>query len=119
MTGPSVLVVDDEPDELALLTRHLRRLGCDVVGVPTAERALDDEANLESAVAFVDLRLPGMGGADLIDLLHRLRPAMGIVVTSVLDTDDYPLGDVWLPKPFTGDGVRQALTAALAVRQDR
>jgi len=119
MTPTRVLVVDDEPDERALIVRHLRRLGCDVVDVPTAELALDDEANLEVAVAFVDLRLPGMSGADLIDLLHRLRPAMGIVVTSVLDTDDYPPGDGWLPKPFTGDGVRQALTAALEVRQDR
>ena len=27
---PRVLVVDDEPDELALITRHVRRLGHEV-----------------------------------------------------------------------------------------
>ena len=37
-----VLVVDDEPDELALITRHVRRLGHDVVAVKSAEEALAD-----------------------------------------------------------------------------
>ncbi len=117
LTGTRVLVVDDEPDELALLTRHLRRLGCDVVGLATAEDALADEAHLEAAaVAFIDLRLPGMSGVDLIVRLRELRPGLALVVTSVLDTDDYPVVDAWLPKPFTGDGVQRALVAALAVR---
>lgn len=111
-----VLVVDDEPDELALLARHLRRAGCDVVAVATAEAALADEDNLDVDAAFVDLRLPGMSGAELIVELRSRRSGLAVVVTSVLDTDDYPLVEAWLPKPFTGDGVQQALAAALAGR---
>jgi CheY-like chemotaxis protein len=108
-----VLVVDDEPDELALLARHLRRLGYDVVATKSAEHALADDDNLAVDVAVVDLRLPGMGGWELIDVLRARRPGLPVIVTSVLDSDDYPPVDAWLPKPFTGDGVQAALARAL------
>lgn len=110
---PRVLVVDDEPDELALLARHLRRLGHEVRATKSAEDALADEDNLEVDVAIVDLRLPGMGGWELVDVLHARRPGLPVIVTSVLDPDDYPQVEAWLPKPFTGDAVRDALVRAL------
>ncbi|WP_426593162.1 response regulator [Cellulomonas sp. McL0617] len=109
-----VLVVDDEPDELALLVRHLHRLDCEVIALATAEDALADEASLDVDVAFVDLRLPGMSGAELVAELRVRRPTLAVVVTSVLDTEDYPIAEAWLPKPFTGERVHQALVAALA-----
>ena len=46
-----VLVVDDEPDELALITRHLRRLGHDVVAAKSAEEALADDDNLDASTS--------------------------------------------------------------------
>ena len=64
-------------------------------------------------VAVVDLRLPGMGGWELIDVLRGRRPDLPVVVTSVLDPDDYPRVEAWLPKPFTGEGVQAALARAL------
>ncbi|GIG23704.1 hypothetical protein Cch01nite_44280 [Cellulomonas chitinilytica] len=108
-----VLVVDDEADELALLTTHLRRAGCDVVAVVSAEEALADDDHLAVDVAFVDLRLPGMDGWALIRRLHEHRPGLPVVVTSVLDPEDYPVVDAVLPKPFTGAGVRHALDTAV------
>ena len=110
---PRVLVVDDEPDELALITRHVRRLGHDVVAAKSAEEALASP-DLDSVdVAIVDLRLPGMGGWELIEVLRARRPDLPVVVTSVLDADDYPHVEAWLPKPFSGDGVQAALARAL------
>ena len=111
--SPRVLVVDDEPDELALITRHLRRLGYDVVAVKSAEEALASPELDSVDVAVVDLRLPGMGGWQLIEVLRVRRPGLPVVVTSVLDADDYPQVEAWLPKPFTGDGVQSALARAL------
>ncbi|NUU15739.1 response regulator [Cellulomonas humilata] len=108
-----VLVVDDEPDELALIERHLRRLGYDVLATKSAEEALADEDNLGVDVAIVDLRLPGMGGWELVDVLHARRPGLPVIVTSVLDQDDYPQVEAWLPKPFTGEGVQAAVARAL------
>ncbi|MEZ0448799.1 response regulator [Cellulomonas sp. ICMP 17802] len=111
--SPRVLVVDDEPDELALVARHLVRLGHDVVAVKSAEEALADAHHLEVDVAIVDLRLPGMGGWELVDVLRARRPSLPIIVTSVLDADDYPTVEASLPKPFTGEGVQAALARAL------
>ncbi|MBO9555948.1 response regulator [Cellulomonas sp.] len=107
------LVVDDEHDELALLATHLRRAGCEVVEAVSAEAALDDDDHLAVDVAFVDLRLPGMDGWALIRRLHERRPGLPVVVTSVLDPEDYPTVEAVLPKPFTGAGVRHALDAAV------
>jgi len=104
-----VLVVDDEADELALLATRLRLLGCDVVAVASAEEALADDDHLAVDVAFVDLRLPGMGGWELVQEVRARRPALPVVVTSVLDPQDYPVVEAVLPKPFTRDAVVQAL----------
>lgn len=113
VAGPRVLVVDDEPDELALLATHLRRAGCDVREARSAEDALADDAHLDVDVAFVDLRLPGMGGWELVEELRARRPGLPLVVTSVLDAHDYPAVEATLPKPFVGESVRAALREAL------
>jgi CheY-like chemotaxis protein len=111
--SPRVLVVDDEPDELALITRHVLRLGHQVVSAKSAEAALAHPELDTVDVAIVDLRLPGMGGWELVDVLHERRPGLPVVVTSVLDADDYPHVEAWLPKPFSGEGVQAALARAL------
>jgi len=108
-----VLVVDDEPDELALLATHLRRAGCDVVEAADAESALaTDLAAVD--VAFVDLRLPGMGGWELVEVLRERHPDLPVVVTSVLDEYDYPPTDAVLPKPYTSSQVQEVLAQVLA-----
>lgn len=107
------LVVDDEPDELALLGTHLRRAGCEVVGVVDAEHALDEDLT-RIDVAFVDLRLPGMGGWELIDILRERAPDLPVVVTSVLDEHDYPTTAAVLPKPYLSAQVQAVLERALA-----
>ncbi|GEL94105.1 response regulator [Cellulomonas composti] len=106
------LVVDDEPDEAALLGTHLRRAGCEVTFATSAEQVLADASLLDVQIAFVDLRLPGMGGWELVEHLRRLRPGLRIVVASVLDEHDYPAADARLPKPFTGEAVQRALREA-------
>jgi len=37
---PVVLLVEEEPDQLSLLTAYFRRAGCTVVGLTDAEQAL-------------------------------------------------------------------------------
>ena len=73
----------------------------------SAEEALaDPELDTRVDVAIVDLRLPGMGGWELIDVLRARRPGPARGGRHVvLDADDYPHVEAWLPKPFSGDGV--------------
>jgi len=106
------LVVDDEPDERALLATHLRRAGCEVVEAVDAERALETDLSTVD-VAFVDLRLPGIDGWELIEVLRERRPGLPVVVTSVLDAVDYPRAEAVVTKPFSRVDVEAALRTAL------
>lgn len=105
----TVLVVEDSPDQSALLSQYLQRGGCRVVAVDTAEKAIAAYAETDFHLAIVDLVLPGMGGSDFILHLRADFPETKIAVTSVLDATDFPAADGILPKPFTGAQVRQLL----------
>lgn len=105
----TVLVVEDSPDQSALLSQYLARGGCRVVAVDTAEKAISAYGETDFHLAIVDLVLPGMGGSDFILRLRADVPETKIAITSVLDASDFPPSDAILPKPFTGAQVRQLL----------
>lgn len=105
-----VLVVEDEPDQLALLSTPLQRAGCAVVGATTGEQALAAVVEVRLDLAVIDLRLPGMDGAAVTAALRATHPRCRIAITSVADADDYPPADAALPKPFTRQQVLALLT---------
>ncbi len=108
----TVLVVDDEPDQLGLLTAYLHREGCTVIAVPTGEQALALPAEIHLDLMILDLLLPGMNGWRLAAELGGQFPGCPVVITSVLDVQDYPKADETLPKPVS----RSQLAAVLARR---
>jgi DNA-binding NtrC family response regulator len=67
-----VLVVEDEPDQAAILEAVLRHEGLEVLVASSAEQALDIHQKTSADVLVTDLNLPGMTG---VDLLRRLSPA--------------------------------------------
>src|SRR6266581_3056860 len=80
-----VLVIDDEPFVLKLLTRQLENLGC---GEVTAfERTQDAVSCLSSAsntadLVFCDLQMPEMDGVQFVRELVRLSYAGSLVLVS-------------------------------------
>lgn len=79
LSGLRVLVVDDEPETLELVSLTLRSAGADVVEASGAEAAL---AKLEAHVPHVvlsDLQMPGLDGYELMRRL-RDRPAAPVAV---------------------------------------
>lgn len=109
-SGYRVLVVDDDPDQLALLDTYLSRAGCVVTTAASGELAVVAMQH-PLDLAIIDLLLPGMGGAEVVAALRSRQPACRIVVTSVLDADEYPPADAELPKPFTRGQVLALLPA--------
>ncbi len=112
-----VLVVEDSEEQAALLRKHLERAGCLVTIVETAEEAIAAYRAAAPDLAIIDLVLPGMGGAELVPMLRAGLPQCKIVITSVLDTADFPAADAILPKPFTGAEVLAVLDKALPGRR--
>lgn len=75
---PVILLVDDDEDHLFIAERAIERAGieaqlCMARDGSEALRVLDQETSTEGgrvAVVLLDLRMPGMGG---IELLRRMR----------------------------------------------
>ncbi|HEY5117198.1 MAG TPA: response regulator [Nakamurella sp.] len=110
---PTVLIVDDEPDQLGLLTAYFFRAGCSVIGLADAEQALALPRDVELDLMVLDLRLPGIDGWELTKRLRARYPRCPIAITSVLDVEDYPAADGALPKPVTKAHIHKLLSSTI------
>lgn len=84
---PTILVVEDNADDLLLFTKQLRQI---------SERflitiALSGEDSIEALrrhrfdLIFLDLRMPGMGGIESLKVMKEMRVKAPIVVVSGMD----------------------------------
>jgi two-component system alkaline phosphatase synthesis response regulator PhoP len=118
----SVLIVDDELGIRELVKRWLTAETYVALEARTAEEAVDvAERNRGIKVAVVDLQMPGLGGAWLIDQLQRSFPHISIILatanSSVPGTLSLKPGVIgYVVKPLTpktllpliADGVRRS-----------
>ena len=119
MTGATALVVDDDPELRAALTRALRLDGYDVTAVSNGLKALETIPELRPDVIVLDLMMPYVGG---LEVCRRLR-AKGdrtpiLVLTARDEVGDRVEGldagaDDYLVKPFALDELRARLRALL------
>lgn len=108
MTGrPLALVVEDAPDQAALLRRYLDREGFDVFVAADSETAIAAFGEIDPALAVIDLLLPGISGHTCAQLVHERFPACFRIISSVLDEAEYPTAEATLPKPVTGARLHQ------------
>jgi CheY-like chemotaxis protein len=66
-----VLVVDDEPDSLEVVSRVLRFYGAKVYSAESGEQALKLAREFELTFILSDLSMPEMDGWTLLALLHE------------------------------------------------
>jgi two-component system response regulator MprA len=117
--GAAVLVVDDDPEIRAALTRALRLDGYDVTAVSNGLKALEAMPETTPDVVVLDLMMPYVGG---LEVCRRLR-AKGdrtpiLVLTARDEVGDRVAGldagaDDYLVKPFALDELRARLRALL------
>ena len=104
-----VLVVDDEPDIVALVVYHLARAGYRVSSAATGPDAVAIARREQPALVVLDLMLPGMSG---FDVLREIRADAGtqdiavLMLTARKDEADRIEGltlgaDDYLTKPFS------------------
>ncbi|MFV9504867.1 MAG: ATP-binding protein [Oscillochloridaceae bacterium umkhey_bin13] len=72
----TILVVDDDPQVNAFMTRVLTRAGYQVHAVASAEAAQERIAQGQYAAVISDLLMPGMSGVELYEVLVRGYPAL-------------------------------------------
>ena len=86
MTG-SLLIVNDDRDQLAKLARRFIRSGFEVLSVAHPRQALEAASFRQFQVALLDTSLPEMGG---IELMHRLKHTQDAMQVIILSGDDAP-----------------------------
>ena len=86
MSGPSVLVVDDERTLARSIKAYLSESGYDAEVAGDAEHALDLLDKLRPDVVFADLRLPGMSGITLMQRIHEFDKAIPVIIMTAFGT---------------------------------
>ncbi len=118
----TVLVVDDEAAVRDVLRRALSRRRYTVLDAPSGEEALRVSRAFGEHIDLVitDIRMPGMTGLELRDLLVTDRPNIRVLFMSG-HADEFTrreLSDAntpFLAKPFSMEGLEEAMQAAMAV----
>jgi len=87
LEGAAVLVVDDEPANVALLERMLALAGADVRTAVNARVALDLYRDTPPDLVLVDLHMPEMDGVAFIEEADRLTPDGEYIPVIVLTAD--------------------------------
>jgi len=83
MSGPRVLVVDDNMTNLKLIEYLLQSKGYDVHTATDAESALELVYSLKPGLVLMDLQLPGMDGLALTRKLKADPATQNVVILAV------------------------------------
>jgi len=77
---PSILIVDDEPDATATLSKFLSSRGYITDTAANGAEALNQVLSGDYHVVMTDLRMPGMDGADFLARVRFERPDLPVIV---------------------------------------
>jgi two-component system phosphate regulon response regulator PhoB len=107
--GERVLIVDDEPDIVALVSYHLAKAGYRVSTAVSGPDALATARRDHPALIVLDLMLPGFSGFDVLEQLRAdptTREVAVLMLTARKDEPDRIRGlslgaDDYLTKPFS------------------
>ena len=120
-SSPCLLVVDDDPDMLRLLSMRLTAAGYRVLAVTSAESALAQLALERPALVLSDVQLPGKDGLALFDAVRAQHPSLPVILLTahgtIPDAVEATARGVfgYLTKPFDGKELLEKISQALAV----
>ena len=118
---PLVLVADDDPDILSLVTLRLERDGYEVIGAPDGERAVEEALERTPDLALIDVSMPKLHGYEVTERLRQHEPTSAtpiILLTARVQDSDVARGieagaDDYVRKPFSMADLRTRVQAAL------
>src|SRR5205085_11107851 len=119
MSSGDILLVDDDPDLLRLITLRLMSAGYRVRTADSGETALAALAISRPGTVITDMRMPGIDGLQLFESIHRQHPALPVIILTahgtipdaVTATQRGVFG--FLTKPFDSQELLQLVASAL------
>jgi two-component system NtrC family response regulator len=81
-----VLVVDDEPAQLELVSGFLVKRGFEVVTADSGQAALACYRNQPVDAVLTDQKMPGLSGLELLEGIRRIDPEAAVIVMTAYGT---------------------------------
>ncbi len=113
-----ILVIDDDPDALQILTDYLRLEGYEVLSAADGASGMQLLAANELELVITDLNLPGISGMDVIDIIHKNYPQVQVIVVTGYGSMETVLEALhkgaidYLTKPFLFEILKLSLQKA-------
>src|SRR5713101_3818318 len=120
-----VLIVEDEENARKGYESLLRKWGCEVLGVGSAEDALAKFSEFQPAVVLADVELPGMNGLDLLGQLANQIVDIPVIIITGKGSDERAVqaieaGAFWyIEKPLNAPMLRALLSRVFGKIRDQ
>ena len=109
MNRNKIVIIEDEPDIVEVLTYNLKREGFNVVSVERGDEGLNAVRNQSPNLVILDLMLPGIDGLSLCQQMKSdplIKEIPIIIISAKGEESDVVIGlelgaDDYLPKPFS------------------
>jgi two-component system, NtrC family, response regulator GlrR len=117
MNRGDILLVDDDPDLLKLISLRLTSAGYRVRTAESGETALATIAVERPSTVITDLRMPGIDGLQLFEAIHRQHPALPVIILTAHGTIPDAVNATqrgvfgFLTKPFDSQDLLQKVAA--------
>lgn len=113
----TILLVEDTPSEMELISHYLRESGYVVIGAQTAKEALSKAVEQRPDAVVTDVVMPGMSGFELCRSLKK-NPATEKVPIVICSSKNLEIDRLWgmkqgadayITKPFTREQLVRAV----------
>jgi DNA-binding NtrC family response regulator len=114
-----VLFVDDEEELVSAVTERLELRGVEAVGCLSGRHALEILGSDRFDVVVLDVKMPGLGGLEVVRMINEQHPGMKVVLlTGHSSVDDAEAGlrlgaVAYLQKPVDLDALLTILRSAV------
>ena len=118
---PLVLVADDDPDILSLVSLRLEKAGYEVVTATDGRQAFDAIREQRPAAAILDVRMPEMDGLEVMRSIRADEESKDMIVIALSArvreaniAEGLEAGaDEYMQKPFSGKQLIELIEAKL------
>jgi len=125
--NPTVLMVDDQPDNLDVLVNYLADSGLELVVATDGEQALQLAAQCHPDLVLLDVMMPGLDGFSVCERLKSQPHTQDVVVifmSALTDTQSkvkgFAVGAIdYVSKPLQREEVLARIQAHLTIRQQQ
>jgi len=114
-----ILLVDDEANVRTVFSDVLKRAGYWVKAVEDGHKAIKELEKNSYNLALVDLRMPKMGGIQVLESLKKIKPELPVIiytgygsVTTAVEAMRKGASD-YLNKPFSPEELKLVIKKAL------